>query len=372
MATSIQKRGTKYQLRITHPLLIRPFFATLPSEEEACASRDGLMALLEKGVVPQVMKVTPLEQDNPLLLSVIRDYEKKAPITKSDQALFGHMTRELRGVRLHDIGAVWADEWVQRLKLQKNLAPGTIRKRVEALARALDWHWRSVTPKGETPPANALRSMPRGYSLYSPADTRHLGEKQRPKTDVARDRRLSPKELAALEAYFRAHPALAEVEMFYRLVVDTGLRMSEAYTLRRDQVDLEGAYLRVDGSKGHRGAAKPRTVPLKKNLRPMLKNLCSVRDGLLFTFWDGTSAGKRRTTNWLSWRFRTVFEKAGIPDMTEHDLRHEACCRWMLLRDKRGWLFTDIEIMKIMGWTSKAMMLRYASLRGEDLSARLG
>lgn len=94
MATSIQRRGGSYQLRITHPLLIRPYFATLSTRDEAEASRDGLMALLKSGVVPQVMKVDPAGQDNPLLLSIVRDYEKKAPITASDQALLGHMTRE--------------------------------------------------------------------------------------------------------------------------------------------------------------------------------------------------------------------------------------------------------------------------------------
>ena len=63
---------------------------------------------------------------------------------------------------------------------------------------------------------------------------------------------------------------------------------------------------------------------------------------------------------------------AGVPDMKEHDLRHEACCRWFELRGKDGrWVFSDVEICKIMGWSDYSMVLRYASLRGEDLSSRL-
>ncbi|MCG9015218.1 hypothetical protein, partial [Laribacter hongkongensis] len=62
-----------------------------------------------------------------------------------------------------------------------------------------------------------------------------------------------------------------------------------------------------------------------------------------------------------------------VIDFTEHDLRHEATCRWFSMRDARGaWVFSDIEICRIMGWTDTRMALRYASLRGEDLSSRLG
>jgi hypothetical protein len=62
-----------------------------------------------------------------------------------------------------------------------------------------------------------------------------------------------------------------------------------------------------------------------------------------------------------------------VPHFTEHDLRHEACCRWVTMRgaDGRGWLFNEVEISKIMGWSDTSTMASYASLRGEDLSARL-
>jgi integrase len=74
----------------------------------------------------------------------------------------------------------------------------------------------------------------------------------------------------------------------------------------------------------------------------------------------------------LSQRFATLFDYAGVPDCTEHDLRHEATCRWVTLRDASGhWVFSETEVCKILGWSDTRMMLRYASLRGEDLSARL-
>ena len=87
---------------------------------------------------------------------------------------------------------------------------------------------------------------------------------------------------------------------------------------------------------------------------------------------DGDKDSMKRTTNQLTSRFRSLFRHVELPDMKEHDLRHEACCRWFELRGKDGrWVFSDVEICKIMGWSDYSMVLRYASLRGEDLSSRL-
>lgn len=52
---------------------------------------------------------------------------------------------------------------------EKRLSPSTIRKRVEALGRALDWYFiseRHKQPKGTPMPVNVLRLLPDGYSLY--------------------------------------------------------------------------------------------------------------------------------------------------------------------------------------------------------------
>ena len=59
--------------------------------------------------------------------------------------------------------------------------------------------------------------------------------------------------------------------------------------------------------------------------------------------------------------------------MREHDLRHEATCRWLELRDAAGgWMFRLEEVNRIMGWsTSSTMAQRYASFRGADLAQRL-
>ena len=101
-----------------------------------------------------------------------------------------------------------------------------------------------------------------------------------------------------------------------------------------------------------------------------------ARPELVFPgLWDGdtSEAGLKRTSGRLSARFSTLFAYAGAPDLTEHDLRHEATCRWLELRDARGgWIFRPEEVMRVMGWAPGSRMIeRYASFRPEDLAGRL-
>ena len=87
------------------------------------------------------------------------------------------------------------DRYVKDLKLKRSkpIAPSTIRKRIGVLGRVLDWHWRRVTPQGELPPANPLRLLPRGYSLYSQGEAKELAKSDKlPKHDQVRNRRLEP------------------------------------------------------------------------------------------------------------------------------------------------------------------------------------
>lgn len=372
MATSIQQRGPGFQLRVTHKLLPRSFFFTFPSRPEAESYRDRLVAMLERGVVPEAMLARDIPADDPLMVAIIRDYSKATSTTGSESGVLDVLVSELLGVRRSQVTAAWADRYIASLKRKKRLAPGTIRKRVSVFARVLDWHQRQTD--GKLP--NPLRTLPRGYSIYSDEDAK----KVEPKHDQVRDRRLAPDELERIEQ------ALAGVKradrerpwgndpaftMLYHLIVDTGMRLSEAYRLRVQQVDLKRAIIQVEGSKGARGKIKPRVVPIKPALRQLLSAWCEGRSGLLFPFWDGTADGRKKATAALSARFRTLFAYAGVPDFLEHDLRHEATCRWVLLRHPRGgWLFSELEICKIMGWSDTRMMLRYASLRGEDLADR--
>ena len=96
--------------------------------------------------------------------------------------------------RVNGVTFGWADEYVKRLKLVQNLAPGTIRKRVGALARVLDWHLRR-SGMADQVRANPLRLLGVGYSQYTADESKKLAlKKLKPKHDVQRDHRLAPGE----------------------------------------------------------------------------------------------------------------------------------------------------------------------------------
>lgn len=378
MTINIQLRSGRAQLRVKHPLLHRPFFHTFDTEVEARTYGEQLDALLARGIVPQELAEVPKRKTaDPLLIEIIREYSRAARIAESDNEVLDMLVQEVMGVRLSSLTSAWCDDYVTRLKRKRHLSPGTIRKRVGSLARAIDWHIRRSTVAGSQPAANPLRLLPRGYSTYTPSDVAAGATIKRDKT---RDRRLTRQEaeLIALalagdkradrERALDPDPAFA---LLYELIVDTGLRLFEAFRLRVDSVDLVRGVLNVEGSKGHHGAIKPRVVPIKPALRDRLRAWCAGRVGMVFPFWDGSAADKRKASARLSARFRVLFDYAQVEGFTQHDLRHEATCRWVELRNARGWVFSEIEVCKIMGWSDTRMMLRYASLRGEDLSSRL-
>lgn len=402
MAYHVRPRGARWELRVKHRLLPRPFYATFPTEAEGFSYGQQMEAMLERGVVPaELMAKEPRAADDPLVIAVVRAYINGAPhLTASDDKLLASMVNdqasELVGMRVSAITYRWAGEWLRGLKLRQQLAPGTIRKRVGALARVLDWHLATAMKAGDAgaAPVNPLRLLPVGYSQYTEAEQRELAGRAPPgqavvvPSDARRDRRLLPTEeaairqaLAGIKSPSRERPWTGAAdagpdqafELFFDVILDTGLRLREAYRLRVDQVDAAKGIIRVEGSKGARGQAKPRVVPLKRHLRERLAAWCQGRVGLLWPYWSGAAEDLDPATRRLSARFASLFKYAGVAALTEHDLRHEATCRWFELRGPDGrWVFSDVEVARIMGWSNLAMALRYASLRGEDLVARLG
>jgi len=373
MATGVLPRGGKFQLCVKNKLLPKPFYHSFNTEIEADNYGKQLRALLAQGIVPRELleQVPQAAKASPLLLEMMRAYEKdpNTRVAVTELPTLTLLAKETPGLRMNDITFVWANSLINGYKARK-LAPGTIRKRIGALARIVGWYHRKTALDGQVPQVNVLSLLPRGYSQYGDGSKR----------DVHRDVRMSPADREAVLSTLRGEkrpdrerpwgddPAF---ELLFSLIVDTGLRLREAYRLRVDQLDVARGVLNVEGSKGHHGAAKPRLVPLKREIRAQLVKWCEGKSGLMLPFWNGTPEDLVKCTARLSARFTSLFDYAMVPNFTEHDLRHEACCRWVLLKGKKGWLFNETEICKIMGWTDTKMMLRYASLRGEDLADRL-
>lgn len=379
---SIQKRGEKWQVRIVHKLLPKPFFVSLDSEPAARAYAAHIEGLLSRGTVPSEMLQADARRLGQKLERLIADYLASGAVAPTDVATLELLKTEVGALRVNDVTARWADAWVRDMKLLQHLAPGTVRKRVGSLARVLDSHIRAQLKDGEAAPANPLRMMPRAYSQYTEAEAQALAaEGKAAKVDQARDRRLTPDEETRIRAALAGEKrpdrerALAPDPAFvllFDLIVNTGLRLSEALKLRVDQYDAQRGLINVDGSKGERGRIKPRMVPLVPALRPVLADWCKARVGLVFPFWNGDPEELKRASARVSHRYKVLFDYAQVLDCTEHDMRHEATCRWVTMRDKAGrWMWSEVEVCKIMGWTDTKMFLRYASLRGEDFADRM-
>jgi integrase len=345
--------------------------------------------MLDQGVVPaELLQVTKEHRNDELVVTVVNAYlERATALTDSDSELLSTMRGELVDLRVSGVTFQWVEGWVRRMKVgeKTNYAPSTIRKRVGALARVLDWHFRQITPPNEMLPGNPLRALPRGYSAYTSTDAREaLRNGLDERRDTARAHRLGAEVEARIERILagekrpdreRPWPTDPHFEMLYRLIVDTGLRLFEAYRMTVDQIDYSSMLLNVKGSKGRVGETKERFVVLKPELGARLKAYCKAQGRKsgerIFPFWDGRRETRANCSSRLSARFKTLFDYAGAPHLVEHDLRHEATCRWVTLQKDGRWVFSSTEICQMMGWTDMRMMLRYASLRGSDLSGRL-
>lgn len=72
------------------------------------------------------------------------------------------------------------------------------------------------------------------------------------------------------------------------------MHLFECYRLAIDKVDLQGRFIRVDGSKGHRGVIKPRVVPISTVLADTIRPFCIDRVGLLFPYWNGAKEDRAK------------------------------------------------------------------------------
>lgn len=365
--TTRQRPNGTIELRVTHAALPKPYYTTHNTDAEAKSYGSRLVQSLDRGDVPVELRASNAKETN--LAVMLKAYLDAAPISTTDRPMVEWLRKTLN-MKVEGVTVLWVDGWVRSMKRLERLAPGTIRKRVESLARALDWWYRKEYDKDDAP-SNPLRTLPRGYSTY--------GEEDGPvRVDLKRDRRLFPDEPEKIEAAIlgekrtdRQRPLSIEDAqsflLFWRLIVNTGLRQREAYKLRHADVRFSLKTIHVPAGK----TGRARDVPMTRYVHDLLRDGQAIGP-LVFPFWDGDENSLDRTSNKLSNQFLRVFEYAGCDGLTEHDLRHEATCRWMLMTDGQGrWMFRPEEVRRITGHISVQVFERYLSLRGSDLAERL-
>jgi len=342
-------------------VLPRPISLTFYDEAEGDRYVAHLEALLAKGIVPEEFKQREQARGMQSLADAIDEYQRAVHITDDDIGILKQLRVVIGSRSLMTINHDWAESWVRDLQAA-NLAPSTVRKKVGALARCLDW---VMKRKDTMLSVNPLRTLPKSYA-----------SKQGGRTDAERDRRLQVGEELRIMGVLRREkpddrqrpldlPDAESLTLMFTLALETAMRLREIYTLSRDQVDLKARTIFLDKTKN----GDKRQVPLSSVLMAALNAyLAALPCDNLFPQWDGSHDAERlrATSGRLSQQWARIFSAAKCDDLRFHDLRHEATSR-LYVRTT----LSDIQISRITGHKSLAMLRRYANLRGSDLANSL-
>lgn len=377
------QRGNTFEGRAKSKLL-QPYVASctvtknFPTWQQAHDWEVATRKQLAAGIIPEEVSVG--EERVTTIGAAIKQYLAANSVKSGDQEQLMVNYVRIGATLLKDVDYNWVERWVSYMKLTHHLAPSTIRKHVGALARCFDWLMRT---EKSTLIRNPLRLLPVGYSLYNEHESAKLASQgKQVRTDEERDRRLEEGEepeirriLAggkeenkqrALVLHHRAH-----LEGMFEVALETAMRMSEIYTLTRDQIDLERRTVFLDKTKN----GDKRQVPLSSvALKTFEALVVGIESGKpVFPWYGGEAATKKEErqnrrviTRTLSQQYARIFAAAGCPDLTFHDLRHEATSR---LFERTN--LSDVEIAKITGHKRLEMLKRYANLRASNLAARL-
>lgn len=137
------------------------------------------------------------------------------------------------------------------------------------------------------------------------------------------------------------------------LAVETAMRQGEILALTWDNVDLDRRVAHLPVTKN----GDSRDIPLSQRATETLRSLASERSG---------DRVMETTKSAVEQAWGHLRNRAGIPDLRYHDLRHEAVTRLL----ERG--FNVIETATISGHKELRMLQRYSHLKAVDLVERLG
>lgn len=381
MATYRARASGTVEACIRRKALPGPIYLTFKDEAAAMAYCREAEAMIDAGHVPPALlafaKPKEVRRDKPAPMgktidSAISEYLAGYHVADGDKQWLGVMRAEAGAVELGNVTVQWALAAVRSYKLAKHLAPATIKHRIGALRRCLDWH---VTCGSL--PINPLKLLPTRYASYNDAERESVNDAPSAVND--RSRRLEPGEEERIRKVLENDPeylkelgvergiapdSAGPMTLLFTLAVETAMRMREMYTLKWDQIDIEKRTIFLEKTKN----GDSRQVPLSSTAVCVLKQQ-TISTKLVFPlFWRGdlSEAGLRKASSRLSGRWRTVARLAKCPDLHFHDLRHEATSR---LFEKTS--LSDLEISRITGHRDPRMLRRYANLRASNLAERL-
>ncbi len=141
---------------------------------------------------------------------------------------------------------------------------------------------------------------------------------------------------------------------FVLMLLHTAMRPSEAAGVCWKQIDLDNRSLTLEVTKND-----PRTVPLTKAVVSSLEMVKKVTGDNKYVFLKGEGKSQQ-AKNIPASRFRTAFDKAreraGLPNVHMHDLRHTAASHLLMSG-------TDLRTLaSILGHSTLQMVIRYTHL----------
>ena len=137
-----------------------------------------------------------------------------------------------------------------------------------------------------------------------------------------------------------------------RFALATAMRRGEIADLRWEHVDLKRRVAFLPHTKNE----EARSVPLAPDALKVLQSLPRAKEGKVFGV----------KSNTISQNMIKACNRAGVGDLTFHDLRHEAISR--LFEDTD---LDSMEIRQISGHKTLQMLARYTHLRNDRMVDRL-
>jgi integrase len=176
---------------------------------------------------------------------------------------------------------------------------------------------------------------------------------ERPKQPRGRVRWLTYAEAEKLIGACSPHLAPLVTFLFF-----TGCRVGEALALDWRDVDLDRAHATFQETKN----GDRRGIPLHPRAKAALEAM-KVRSGAVFRRPDGKPyLAKDDGGGQIKTGFRGACRRAGVVDFHPHDCRHTwATWHYAANRDIAA-------LMRLGGWRSTAMVLRYAHINSDDLA----